>query len=316
MSKLKTIFIGTPDFSVPSLRALINDARFEVVASITQPDKKIGRRQTITPTPVKVIAQENNIPVYQPEKISLDDLRISEVDLIVVVAYAQIIPESILNFPKYGCVNVHGSLLPKYRGASCIQATIENGDKETGITIMKMDKGLDTGPIIFQEKYVLEEKDTYGGVYIKLSELGGKILPDTLIRYTEGKLKPIAQDNSLSSYVPMLKKDDGRINWTKDAKVIERFIRSRQPWPSAFTRLLFSEMDSLNFYLKILEVESKVMEVNTYKPGQMFLDINELCVQCGHNALKLRRVQMEAKKVMDAVEFIRGHKDFVGKFLR
>ena len=165
--KIKTIFIGTPDFALPSLKSLIKDDFFDMVGVITQPDKKVGRKQILTPPPVKEEALKNNIPVWQPESIKNYELPITDIDLIVVTAYAKIIPESILNFPKNGCINVHGSLLPKYRGASCVQAAILNGDEETGVTIMKMDKGLDTGPIIYQESIKIGPEDTAGSLYYK-----------------------------------------------------------------------------------------------------------------------------------------------------
>lgn len=314
-NKIKTIFIGTPDFAIPSLEAVIKDKNFEVIAVITQPDKKIGRKQIITPPPVKKKAEEFNIPIYQPEKIKNLNLTNLQPDLIVVAAYAQIIPKNILNLPILGCINIHGSLLPKYRGASCIQAAIENGDQETGVTIMLMDEGLDTGSILNKASLPIDKKDTFGSLYTKLANLGGEIIIPTLLKYFNKELKPAPQGNNFS-YSPVLKKEDGRINWDMDAKKVERFIRSRQPWPGAFSRLFFSELDSLNFNIKIIEVKTEILKENNYKTGEIFLNKTELAVQCGNNAVVIEKLQIEGKRIITAAEFIRGHKDLVGKILK
>jgi len=310
-NKIRTIFIGTPDFSVPSLESLSRDDYFQVIGVITQPDKKVGRKQVLTPPPVKVEAVKNNIPVFQPEKIGNWKLEIGNLDLIVVVAYAQIIPENILNLPKYGCVNVHGSLLPRYRGASCVQAAIANGDRETGITIMKMDKGLDTGPIIFQDKIGIEDNDTGGSMFKKLSELGAKALVPALKKYINGEIIPEAQDNSKASYVGMLKKEDGRIKWYEDAIAVERFIRSRLPWPGAWTRIKNDGEKNI----KILEVLHETLSGNKKNLGEIFFSGDDLAVQCGNGALLVKKLQTEGKKAVTAEEFLRGYKDFVGKVL-
>ncbi|MDP3043507.1 MAG: methionyl-tRNA formyltransferase, partial [bacterium] len=244
-TKIKTIFIGTSDFGIPALRALAKDKQFEIIAVITQPDKPTGRKQILTPPPIKAEAEKYQIPIFQPEQIKNLQTEISaqgecasgaknlKSDIIIVAAYAQIIPEEILNLPKYGCINIHGSLLPKYRGAACVQAAILNGDGQTGVTIMKMDKGLDTGPILWQDKINIESRDTAGALYEKLSRLGAKILPIVIKKYIAGVIKPIAQDNARASYVKRLKKQDGLIDWAKSAVEIERFIRAMAPWPSA-----------------------------------------------------------------------------------
>jgi methionyl-tRNA formyltransferase len=317
-SKIKTIFIGTPTFAVPSLKHLINDKQFDIIAVVTQPDKKIGRKQILTPTPVKVEAEKFRIPVYQPEKISDEGLRMANFrpDLIIVVAYAQIIPENILNIPKYGIVNVHGSLLPKYRGASCIQAAILNGDKKTGVTIMKMDKGLDTGPILAQSLIDILPTDTTGSLYEKLSELGAKTLLPTLKEYIAGKIKPRPQNHSCASYVGLLKKQDGKIDWEKSAVKVERFIRAMTPWPSAFTiidaRTQTADDRNRNWILKILRAEYEPLKVNNYKVGELFSRGNKLAVQCGKDALIIKKLQLEGKKELTAEEFLRGYKKLIG----
>lgn len=307
-NKISTIFIGTPAFAVPSLEALLDDDFFQVVGVVTQPDKKVGRKQILTPPPVKITAEKNNIPVYQPEKIRDWKFEANAIDLIVVVAYAQIIPELLLNFPKYGCINVHGSLLPKYRGASCVQAVIADGEAETGITIMKMDKGLDTGPIISQSKINIEDNDTGGSMFSKLSELGAKILTPALKKYIKGEIIPTEQDPVKSTYVGMLKKDDGRISWGDDAIMIERFIRSRLPWPCAWAKIK-SEGQKI---IKITAVEHDILQINRFKLGEIFLHDHKLSIQCGKNALIIKKIQLEGKKEIGAEEFLRGYPKFVG----
>ena len=187
--KIKTIFIGTPDFGIPVLISLISDKNFDILGVITQPDKKVGRQQILTETPIKKIASSYNIKVWQPKKLKefADEIKKLEPDLIVVVAYAQILPKAILEIPKYSCINIHGSLLPKYRGAACIQAAILNGDEETGITIMKMDEGLDTGPIIAQEKIAIETNDTGEKIFNKLSELAVEKAAPIILDYIDNK---------------------------------------------------------------------------------------------------------------------------------
>lgn len=240
-NKIRIIFIGTPKFALPSLEALINDEQFDIIAVIAQPDKKVGRKQIVTSPVIKVLAEKNNIPVLQPQKISSspwrDEILKLRPDIIVVAAYAQIIPRSILDIPAFGCINVHGSLLPRWRGASCIQAAIMNGDKKTGVTIIKMDAGLDTGPILAQTAVDILPTDTADSLYGKLAKLGAEMLIPTLKDYIAGKITPQPQDNSLPSYAGMLKKEDGKIDWLKTAVEIERFVRAMNPWPNAFASL-------------------------------------------------------------------------------
>ncbi|MFH0923366.1 MAG: methionyl-tRNA formyltransferase [Candidatus Falkowbacteria bacterium] len=241
----------------------------------------------------------------------------SNIDITVVVAYAQLIPKEILSIPQYGCINVHGSLLPKYRGAAVIQAPILNGDKETGITVMKMDAGLDTGPILSQAKIAIRQTDNSGILYDKLSAIGADLLIKTLKKYINGEIKPILQDEKKASYVGMLKKKDGKINWQKPAEEIERFIRAMTPWPSAFSEIGCRMSDVGNcLILKILETAYKPLEINKYKIGELFLHGNELAVQCGKDALIIKKLQLAGKKAMDAEEFLRGHNDFVGSILK
>ncbi len=311
MPRLSLIFIGTPDFALPSLEALKKDGRFDIMAIITQPDKKAGRKQVLTPPPVKEFALKNNIPVWQPEKIREFVLPEAPIDLIVVAAYAQILPERILNLPKLGCINVHGSLLPKYRGASCVQAAILDGEEKSGVTIMKMDKGLDTGPILARAEIRIADDETGGSLYEKLARLGGEILPGTLIAYAGGEIRPAPQDDSKASYAGILKKEDGRIDWSKPAEEIERFVRAMRPWPGAFTSLKIKDKISK---LKILAVGYSPIPENKRKSGELFLHNGKLAVRCGRDALVIERLQPEGKKEMAAEEFLRGYREISGLF--
>jgi methionyl-tRNA formyltransferase len=306
--------MGTPDFAVPSLSALINDNGFEVITVVTQPDKKIGRKQILTPTPVKNRAGEDNIPVLQPTNISEINKQLQQYrpDIIVVVAYAQKIPKEILDIPKYGVFNVHGSLLPKYRGASCLQAPILNGDKKTGITIMKMDSGLDSGDILAQKEIELTPQDTASTVHDRLAELGAGILPRSLKSYIQGKAKTEPQNNSQASYVRTLKKEEGKIDWRKPAKEIERMVRALNPWPGTYSYANYP--GGKKTIIKILEVEPKILKINEYPNGTLFVDREEkLGVQCGENSLKITKIQPEGKKPMSGEDLARGYKDLLGR---
>jgi methionyl-tRNA formyltransferase len=307
---IRTIFLGTPTFALDSLQELLNEPWFKVVGVVTQPDRAVGRNQTQTPPPVKKLALTRHLTVLQPEKIRTiaEDIRALKPDLIVVVAFGQIIPEEILQIPRYGCVNVHGSLLPKYRGAAVIQAPILNGDTTTGVTIMKLDKGLDTGPILSQQSIPVADNETAATLFVKLSALGAKLLVPTLKKYITGALKPYPQDDTKASYVRMLNKNDARIDWTRSAHEIERLVRAMQPWPIAWT-LWQGKM------LKIKSVQSDPIQVNQYKQGQVFINGGQLSVQCGINALNLLTVQLEGKIEMSAADFLRGQANIVHQVL-
>ena len=237
---MRVVFMGTPDFAVPTLAALL-ESRHEVVGVVTQPDRPKGRSGKLQPSPVKEKALEADVPVLQPEKVKdpafLPELEKLVPDVIVVVAFGQILPESVLNLPKYGCMNVHASLLPKLRGAAPIQWSVIDGDKESGVTIMQMDKGLDTGDILLVEKYTLDPKETGGSLFDKLSGLGGPLLLQALEQAEQGTLSPVPQEHEKHTYAKMLSKALGEIDFTKDAIVIERLIRGLNPWPSAYTHL-------------------------------------------------------------------------------
>jgi len=303
MARCKTIFIGTPAFGIPTLEALFTDPYFEIVAVVSQPDRPVGRTQQLTPTPIKTVALRHRAQVFQPEKIKdiLPVLTELQPDLIVVVAYAQIIPESVLNLPQFGCINIHASLLPKYRGAAVLQAPILHGDEQSGITIMKMDRTLDTGPIISQHPVSIIANETTISLGRKLSLLGGEIITNVLKRYVGGEIKPVAQDNSLSSYAPMLTKEDGRINWKRSAIEIERHLRAMLPWPGSWT--IWNDKQ-----LKIISVNPKPHRIDQYRLAEVFtLSNGKLAIQCGIDALEINKVQLEGRTETDADEFLRGY---------
>ena len=317
LNKIRVIFIGTPDFAIPSLQVLIKDDFFDIVGVVTQPDRPVGRKQIFTPPLVKIESQKHDILVFQPEKISDFSSQIADLkpDLIVVVAYSQIIPKSILNIPKYGCVNVHGSILPKYRGASCIQAAILNGDEETGATIIKMDTGLDTGPILAQTSIRIENNWTAGVLYDKVSLLGAEILSKTLKKYIKGEIHPAVQDNAKASYVPKLKKEDAKIDWSGDAEYIVRFVRAMSPWPGAYAQCTMHSNQFLIKKIKIIEVDIKILNINKYSIGEVFSYDEKFAVQCGANALIVKKLQLEGKKEIYSKSFLQGNAKIVGTIL-
>ncbi len=310
MKKHRLIFAGTPKLAVPTLLALINDPRFEIAAVVTQPDMPSGRNLALTPPPVKVTAANYGLTVFQPQRIShiADELRALAPEAIVVMGFSQLIPESVLKIPPFGCVNIHVATLPKYRGSSVIQAPILNGDETTGVTIMLMDKTLDTGPILAHNEYRLQGTETAESLTTALAELGAKMLPDVLEKYLDGRISPQAQDNSLATYVGNLEKKDGLIDWSLSAQKIERLVRALYPWPSAWTWITGKQ-------LKILEVDPNIIEIVMHKPGKTFLYNSCLAVQCGSGSLLIRRLQLEGKKAMTSEELIRGYRDFVGNIL-
>ncbi|MFH0955833.1 MAG: methionyl-tRNA formyltransferase [Candidatus Falkowbacteria bacterium] len=308
--KIRVIFIGTAEFGLPAFKALIKDSDFEIVLVITQPDKPIGRKQIVTSPPIKIAAEKNNITVLQPEYIIdiKEKISLLSPDLIVVAAYAQLIPEEILNLPKYGCLNLHASLLPKYRGAAIIQAAILNGDEQTGLTIIKMDKGLDTGPILAQITIDIGDKDTAGTLYDRLSGASANFLIETIKKYLAGKITLKAQSSGLTNYVKTLAKSDGLINWSKPAAYLEKFIRAMNPWPVAWTWLDGQQ-------IKIISAQNRPIEINSYKPGKTFKYNAGLAVQCGRDALIIKSLQLEGKTALTSEEFLRGHKNFIGNTL-
>lgn len=299
---MRVLFMGTPEFAVPTLEALIE--AHEVIGVYTQPDKPKGRGKAMAFPPVKEKALEYNIPVYQPVKVRdesvVDEIRKMNPEAIVVVAFGQILPESILNIPKYGCINVHASLLPKYRGAAPMQWSIIDGEKETGITTMYMAKGLDTGDMILKEVVPMDPKETGESLHDKLSVMGGPLILETLKQIEEGCAPRIPQDDSLSCYAHMLTKELGCIDWTKDAASIERLIRGLNSWPSAYTI----------WNGKTLKIwDSEVVEYEGVEENGTVIakDKYSFTVKCGKEALKILEVQLQGKKRMNTQAFLVGN---------
>ena len=300
---MRIVFMGTPDFSVPALEALVEGGH-EVVAAITQPDKPKGRGKAVLMTPVKEKAMELGIPVYQPVKVRepefVEKLRQMEPDAIVVVAFGQILPKSILEIPRYGCVNIHASLLPKYRGAAPIQWAVIDGERESGVTTMFMNEGLDTGDMLEKEAVTLDPKETGGSLHDKLSAIGGRLILSTLKGLEDGTLKGTPQTDEGTCYAKMLKKSLGDIDWTMDAAAIERLIRGLNPWPSAYTCLHGKT-------LKIWDGDVLEREYGV-EPGTVAeVAKDRLVVQTGQGSLAIRSLQLEGKKRMDAGDFLRGY---------
>lgn len=305
---MRIVFMGTPDFSVPALEALVEGGH-EVVAAITQPDKPKGRGKAVLMTPVKEKAMELGIPVYQPVKVRepefVEKLRQMEPDAIVVVAFGQILPKSILEIPRYGCVNIHASLLPKYRGAAPIQWAVIDGERESGVTTMFMNEGLDTGDMLEKEAVTLDPKETGGSLHDKLSAIGGRLILSTLKGLEDGTLKGTPQTDEGTCYAKMLKKSLGDIDWTMDAAAIERLIRGLNPWPSAYTCLHGKT-------LKIWDGDVLEREYGV-EPGTVAeVAKDRLVVQTGQGSLAIRSLQLEGKKRMDAGDFLRGYAVEVG----
>ncbi len=301
---MNIVFMGTPDFAVPSLKRIAEC--HNVMAVFTQPDKPVGRKMVLTPPDVKVCAQELSIPVYQPESLrnsnSYDIIKEMNPDAIVVVAYGQILPENILAIPKYGCINVHGSLLPKYRGAAPIQWAVLNGDKVTGVTTMYMEKGLDTGDMLLKEEYEIGINETAGEVFDNLALMGGDLIIKTLEMAEKGELKPEKQDDSLSCYAKMLDKSLCNIDFSKSNVQVHNQVRGLSPWPVAST----------TYRGKTLKIFETRLSDKSGKAGEI-ISTNPLTIACGVGAVEVNTLQLQGKKKMDSKSFLQGHKLEIGE---
>lgn len=296
---MRVVFMGTPDFSVPALERIATE--HEVVAVVTQKDKPKGRGMSVSYTPVKESALKLNIPIYQPDKVKeesfVEELRELNPDVIVVIAFGQILSNEILTLPKYGCINVHASLLPKYRGAAPIQWAVIDGEEKSGVCTMKMDEGLDTGDIIDVDEITLDPKETGGSLFDKLSKLGGELILKTLQNLEFGKATFIKQDDSKSTYAKKMTKELGHIDFTKDAESIERLIRGLNPWPSAFTYL-----DG-----KVMKIwDADVVDAGGVPGTVISEDKDSFVIATGSKALKVNELQLEGKKRMKASDFLNG----------
>lgn len=301
--------MGTPEFAVDSLKSLIN-SEDEVVAVFTQPDKPKGRGYKLTPSPIKEVALANGITVFTPNSLKTDEaynvLTELSPDLIVVVAYGKILPKRVLELPKYGCINVHGSLLPKYRGAAPIQWAVINGEKETGVTTMLLNEGIDTGDMLLKSVIEIDEKDNAGDIHDRMAIVGAKTLVDTINALKSGKLVPEKQDDSLSSYVVLLNKENTKIDFTRTALEVYNLIRGLAPSPCAYC---YYE-DSL---FKILS--SEICENKHGNSGEIIID-NGFYVCCSDFAVKLIQIKPEGSKIMNAQDYIRGHNIKQGSYMR
>lgn len=301
---MKIVFMGTPEFAVPCLQAVI-DKGYEVAAVVTQPDRAKGRGNKLTPPPVKVLAEQHQIEVLQPEKVKTPEfvelLKELAPDVIVVVAFGQLLSQAILDIPPKGCINVHGSLLPRYRGAGPIQWSIINGDKTTGVTTMYMDKGLDTGDMILKQEFEIWDTDTYESLGQRMADIGARTLLDTLELIREDKAPRTPQDAALATYAPMLDKNIGKIDWSKTSREVFNLIRGTYPWPGTYS-----------FYqgkkFKIFNVEIFEEEKDNEEQGKLV----EVCkdyirVSCRKGFIKIKELQFENEKRMGVEAYLRGH---------
>lgn len=309
---MRVVFMGTPDFAVGTLEAII-EAGHEVALVVTQPDKPKGRGNVMQCSPVKECALAHNLPVFQPKKIreseNVEYVRSFKPDIIIVVAFGQILSKDILDMPKYGCVNVHASLLPKYRGSAPIQWAVINGDEVTGVTTMRLDEGVDTGDMIAKRQVRLSEDETGGSLFDKLAVVGAELCVETIKMIEDGTAEYTPQNSEESTHVGKIGKELGAIDWTKPAVQIERLIRGLNPWPSAYTNLGGKTFKI--WKAAVLEGE------NDYEPGCIYkVTKDSMCVQTGDGALSLKEVQLEGKKRMEVDAFLRGNQVEEGTFFR
>jgi methionyl-tRNA formyltransferase len=299
----RVVFMGSPDFSLPTLRVLAN--AYQVVGVVTQPDRASGRGRELKSPPVKFRAQELGIPVIQPEKLrqpeAMEQLRLWNPDLVVVAAFGQILKKDVLYLPRFGSINVHASLLPRWRGAAPINAAILQGDEKTGITIMKMDVGLDTGPILTQRSIPLTREDTAGSAFEKLAHLGADLLLETLPDYLSGKIEPVPQPEEGVTYAPMLKKEEGQLDFTHPADELERRVRAFNPWPGAF----------MDFDGTLLKIHRAHVEAEQAEAGRRSIYRNQPAVGTGSGLLILDEVQPAGKKPMSGKSFLAGARHWV-----
>jgi len=306
----KLVFMGTPHFAVSVLKALIG--RYEIVGVVTQPDRRAKRGRKVEASPVKVVALAHDLPVLQPPRLRQPDV-VAELgalapDVIVVAAYGQILPAKVLAIPPRGCLNVHASLLPRYRGAAPVAAAILAGEEDTGVTIMLMDEGMDTGPILSQATCAISPQDTRRSLSARLAQLGADLMTDTLPRWLAGEIEPQPQDHSQATYSRIIAKEDGLIDWSQSAVEIWRRSRAYHPWPSTYTYWRGK-------LLKVLRAEALPQWPGQGEPGQVVALDEGLAVATGEGALLLGEVQLAGKRALSAEDFVRGQRDFVSSVL-
>ena len=298
---MRVVFIGTGEIGLPTLRWLQNSSEHSLVAVVTQPDKPVGRDQRIEPPPIKAGLTSSSIAILQPARIkhAVEQIREFRPDAIVVMAYGQILPRAVLEIPRIACLNLHASLLPKHRGAAPIQAAILSGDSETGITVMYMDEGLDTGDILLQSPIPILPNETGGSLHDRLAEIAPAALNDALSQLESGKAPRVPQDSSRASYASKLERENGLIDWCQPAEIIERQIRAFEPWPGSYTNL----RDAKNQLRKLKIFSASIVDRSDLTAGQ----IDGITIGTGDQALRLREVQLEGKKRTPAEDFARGH---------
>ncbi len=312
--KIRIIFAGTPDFAVPYFNALIGDADFEIAGVITQPDKPSGRKQELTPSPVKLAAKAEDIKIFQPEKLKDNQEIIAEIkklntDLLVVVAYGLIIPKSILDLFPRGAINVHPSLLPKYRGASPIQSAILNGEKTTGISIMLMDEKMDHGSLLARREAPLAGEETNESLHYQLAKLGAPLLIETIKKYLVGEITPREQNHAEATFCKTITKEDAQINWQSSAQEIKQKIYAFYPWPATWTTWNGKR-------IKIFPPVQVISDESDIKVGEIFLSASQLAIKTGSGALIINKLQLEGKKEVSSQEFARGYSEIVGAVLK
>lgn len=322
---LKIIYMGTPQFAVPALTALINGTKpgvllpegYEVTTVITRPDKPAGRGRSVVYSPVKQTALEHGIPVWQPgslkKQANIEALAAYQADLYIVAAFGQILPQAVLDLPRFGVLNIHASLLPKYRGADPIAETILQGDATAGVTIMKLDAGIDTGPLLLKRSIELSKEETTGSLTLKLADLGAEALLEAIPAWIAGKITPEAQDESKASHTRMLRKEDGLLRWELPAAVLARQVHAYIPWPGSYTHWQGKLLKIVNAQPLWVETE------NSPAPGTVLLHQEAghhyLAVMTGSGVLQIKQLQLEGKKAMGAEEFLRGYKHIIGQQL-
>lgn len=311
---MRIVFFGTPQFSADFLKVLVDDADIEAIAVITQPDEPVGRKRILTPPPVKVLAESRSIPVWQPARVKenvalFETLRAYGADAFVVIAYGRILPQELLDIPKHGVINVHPSLLPKYRGPSPMQAAIAAGDKETGISLMLLDAQMDHGPILAVEKLTIDDRETTESLTRKVVDVGAPLLVDTLKKWVGGHIASTEQDHTAATICSILKREDGAIDWTRSAESIDCLIRALTPWPG--TSATWTRNGS-PIALKIIRalVSDRKLDV-----GKVLVDGNQLFVGTATTALQITDLQPAGSKPMDAGTFLRGYRDIEGTVL-
>jgi len=313
---MRLVFLGTGDIGLPVLEALLNSQDHELVAVVSQPDKPVGRKQILTPPQIKVRALEAGILVLQPQRIrfAIEELAALNADVFVVIAYGQILPRTVLDLPKVACLNIHASLLPRHRGAAPIQAAIRDGDAESGVTIMWMDEGLDTGDILLEKRLPIRPDHTGGILHDELAAMAPSALLEALSLLSKGEAPRIAQDQSKATHTGKLEREHGRLDWSKSAVELERLIRAFNPWPGTFTML--PTTDEQMVQLKVHG--ARIVENGEACPiGGTILDADgKWLVSCGSGVLELTEIQLEGRKRMTAGDFLRGHPVAVGTVLK